>query len=761
MEPPEATGDDGAPGNFATHGGVAATRIDTVNNNPTFVSLSLNDAVLRLVRPGAEDRARARTLRELARRVRSERAAFISQALGVDRGEPAEVRFANPDPVSSGAVADLLVRWYPVDGGPAGATSQVADFYRHETEGRLAVLGAPGSGKTVLLSLLVHDLIAALPGYADPRSVADAGDGGWVVPVLMSLPTCDLGDVGATPASVLAEQMDRWIAGSLAADYQIPVKTAVGLLADGHILPVLDGLDEMDSPSSAGDEPGASRTVRPRAAAAVKALNHDRTRPVVLACRNLDYADLVRAADDGVPNGPHPPIVGHARHVTLQPMTADEVADYLARRFTTAQRSTAPRGTTSSPTVLGPAEAGSSAAAGVSGTGPALGPVLEDRWRPVVDAIRSGHPLSGVLASPLQLFLVVTAYAHRDTRPAVLLELSPEQVRDNLFGSLVPAVVRYDEHAAGQGWTAQQVRAWLSQIAEHQSRQAARGRSLVDIHLPDLWRISGRLFPRLVPALAVFLLVIPVAVSSAAFGGWFGGVSGAALVACAVVFGVGVWDESAPLSRADLSSLRTRAGRRKLVQRLAANVPWGSAAALGFGLLTGLAFEPAVGLVAGTTIGVTLWLGFTLQEWMQVSVEYAPSSATLVRQCLSYSVLTAVIWMWGLALTVGLIGSLAGGQPVGSSGSLTSGLSTASSIGIAVALAIGRGAVWLRYGLGVRSAAHQRRLPRRPALFLDWCVTAGLMRMAGSSIQFRHREFQHWLTATAAVSPDALEADPT
>lgn len=33
---------------------------------------------------------------------------------------------------------------------------------------------------------------------------------------------------------------------------------------------------------------------------------------------------------------------------------------------------------------------------------------------------------------------------------------------------------------------------------------------------------------------------------------------------------------------------------------------------------------------------------------------------------------------------------------------------------------------------------------RLPA-FLDWCVTAGLLRTSGIAYQFRHREFQEWL----------------
>jgi hypothetical protein len=39
-----------------------------------------------------------------------------------------------------------------------------------------------------------------------------------------------------------------------------------------------------------------------------------------------------------------------------------------------------------------------------------------------------------------------------------------------------------------------------------------------------------------------------------------------------------------------------------------------------------------------------------------------------------------------------------------------------------------------------------RRLPYRPARFLDWAWPAGLIRVAGLGYQFRHREFQDFLT---------------
>jgi hypothetical protein len=39
------------------------------------------------------------------------------------------------------------------------------------------------------------------------------------------------------------------------------------------------------------------------------------------------------------------------------------------------------------------------------------------------------------------------------------------------------------------------------------------------------------------------------------------------------------------------------------------------------------------------------------------------------------------------------------------------------------------------------------QLPIRLGAFLDWAYGAGLLRLSGIAIQFRHREFQEWLNA--------------
>ena len=80
---------------------------------------------------------------------------------------------------------------------------------------------------------------------------------------------------------------------------------------------------------------------------------------------------------------------------------------------------------------------------------------------------------------------------------------------------------------------------------------------------------------------------------------------------------------------------------------------------------------------------------------------------------------------------------------------------------LAFGLVYGNGNVWLRYALGIRAASQQGLAPRRPARFLDWCLLHGVMRMSGTSIQFRHRQLQDWLMASAAKDSVTPQEKPT
>lgn len=198
----------------------------------------------------------------------------------------------------------LPVRWHraepiPVsaDGSPgaglialAGALDDVVDAYERIASGRLVVLGAPGAGKTVVLTRLVLDLLA---DWHVERPV----------PVLLS---------AASWGVAKNESLNDWLDNELQA-YKPGLKPHVApgvsiarqLINDGRILPVIDGFDEM------GSEARASF---------LEALNEE-PKPFVLSSRGDEYRQMATGPEAAAPNG--------AAVIELEPLSADEVAAYL------------------------------------------------------------------------------------------------------------------------------------------------------------------------------------------------------------------------------------------------------------------------------------------------------------------------------------------------------------------------------------------------------------------------------------------------
>lgn len=254
----------------------------------------------------------------------------------------------------------------------AGDVTEVADTFRQLPARQLVVLGAPGAGKSVLALLLTLDLLR-------DRTEDDA------VPVMLSASSWSWG-----------ERLDAWLVRRLTEDYPAlrddPAVGAQGLrrlVESGRILPIIDGLDEID----ARLHPAALREVRRFGAS---------TRPFVLTSRSAEFQAAVEST--GTP-------LARAAVVELEAVAYDQASGYLR-------------------------------AGQIDG---------ERRWAPVVEAMaREPHgPLAQTFGTPLMVYLARTAYADPRRDPGELCDRdnfgTRELIERHLFDTYLPAV--YDHPA--------------------------------------------------------------------------------------------------------------------------------------------------------------------------------------------------------------------------------------------------------------------------------------------------------------------------
>ena len=655
----------------------------------------------------------SRVARELADRVAQERGQTRRQALGMPGDfRPADVAFRSP---LAGDEPEL-VRWRSDGGAEHGTLATVGGFYRSLDRGRMVVLGEPGAGKTVLATQLVIDLVEGLPDGELQPGVRPP------VPVWLSLTSVDLGETASlaeASAEEIAARLDRWIALQMLAVYQVPRAAAERLIRERWVLPVLDGLDEMDTPGSEIDH-----AARPRAAAVVRALNAGTgRRPVVLVCRRGEYGQLARSASGATED----PVLQDASQIVLQPLDAAAIRDYLTRRF--------------------PGERPGNMAA---------------RWEQVQAALEApaaagqAHGLAGVLSSPWRLFLATSAYQEHNSDPGELVRVLPGRVSEHLLGQLIPAVTRRTRRLAGGYYTPGEVRAWLGTLAQHLDRTSNDPElrwSPTDLRLERLWPIAGQKTVRWLSTLAsVALLGAAFAVPGLLWvhankhwypdtpASWAGLV--AAIVGLAGACTLLTANTDPSLTRFDLH-LASPAQRKNLAVSLVAGLAGGLAFGLAFALSPSLpgaipasrTVEMAFGLAAGLATGLTAALSG------HFSLAARPTS--VVRENTTYAL--------AISLVAGLVTALAAGAMYRSAFgtvAMGTGLVAGLAFGLAASLAIGLVlglAVWIRYVIGCWLARREGLLPRRVGQFLDWAYRASLLRMSGTAAQFRHRELQDWL----------------
>ncbi len=161
-----------------------------------------------------------------------------------------------------------------------------------------------------------------------------------------------------------------------------------------------------------------------------------------------------------------------------------------------------------------------------------------------------------------------------------------------------------------------------------------------------------------------------------------------------------------------------------------------------------------LGLAAGIVVGIVFGLAGGLANALVTHPPAIDRPSRLVRQGLVHLVTVIVT----VGLVVGLMIGFLAAFDEGSIDGLVVGLQGALLIGLPLGLVFAANSPWPRYLVATMILARRGDLPRRTAVFLDWAYGAGLMRLSGIAVQFRHREFQTWLTTRSQPAEDRAAA---
>lgn len=620
--------------------------------------------------------------------------------------------------------------------GRTDRIGEMAREFRELKRRRLVILGDPGMGKTTLALLLLRELLER-PEPGDP------------VPVLLSMSDWDPRD----------EALSDWVARRLGEDHPalragvFGPDAARSLVSQRRVLPILDGLDELP-----GD-------VRP---AVLLRLNESAADPLVLTCRTAEYQSAVTAPGGDALTG--------GAVIEPDPLTPVDAANYLI-------------------SCLPP------------GTGRIWQDLLASLRAGVDSPVRSAlsTPLTLWLLRKVYVDTRADPAELGDASRFPTADAVVEHLLDHLVGAVISANPprRDDEHPfrPAHAWNSVDATNWLTFLARHMTRLGSRDFAWWHLHraAPRTVAVVSGLVAGLTLALAAgfhewwFQLGLSHAVvTGPAIGLVFGLVVGFARgltvghvlglvfglsllgpgVTALVVYGqpvvglvftlpaavlivfVAVLAVRAvgftPADRPAYADLRLRGRTRPLGRKL---IGWaegglvlrfvpGFAVGLVFGGILGFAGEVRNGLVSGLlfgfVFGVASWFAIGVTAWAETPItdERPETPAVTFRRDLRLVYVKSVTGGCALGVAFGVQDLLTG----------ASGLLTALSLGVLMAMAIGLG-VGLnqpsgRYLVAAAVLGVRKQLPLRLLHFLDDAHRLGLLRQTGPVYQFRHAKLQ-------------------
>jgi len=567
-----------------------------------------------------------------------------------------------------------------------GTLADIVNYFEELQPQRLVILGAPGSGKTVMAIELILGLL-------------ERRKSGGPVPLRIPAASWDPED-GVQP----------WLVGYLVQTFRLSEETARALVDAYQIIPVIDGLDEMDSTNHPGYGSRAGQALR-----ALNRYQEGRTKArLVLTCRTDQYKALIAGnvwARD-------------AAHIELREVTRAQSVQFIKAAVGTDQIS---------------------------------------RWQPVLRALnRRRHPLAKALSTPWRLTLAVNAYQQQSPHtgdylrdPAALVTgyRSEDQIRSHLLDLFI-----IDATTAGRNphdYPPEQVRDWLAVLANYLTINASRPPfanrilSASDIVLHELWPLAGNRPRILITILAATIILISISLFSVID----------FHVLSALLFGYfsitlyHTWRRPwhvPGVPHKPLYAPRTAIDRFKIVFRVALSLPLIGVHAFALAILLAGEFADNPGnelmILLTTSVVLTATPQFVNEDLHKLQGTWTSRNPHApIRNDLRVSITQVITFSLVYGLPFGLTVALErvrGADPVDG---LMAGLALALAFG--PGLIVSMGSISVQYLMML--IAMRGRIPWRLGRFLHWCSTeAGLMRTAGIAYQFRHRELQDYLAAT-------------
>ncbi|MFC4118011.1 NACHT domain-containing protein [Nonomuraea zeae] len=562
----------------------------------------------------------------------------------------------------------------------------LAESFRALTRRRLVITGGPGMGKTTLAVQLLLHLLA----------IRTAGREKEVVPVPVLFPV-SVWDVESCP------RLQDWLAERLAQDYpalsarELGPGAAAALAHGGHILPVLDGLDEIPAPA------------RARLIQALNASLTDRDQ-LILTSRSAEFATAV--AEAGRP-------LTSAAVIAPKALLPQAAADYL-----TACLAASP----------------------------------PPAWQQVLTALRSGSApgLTRLAATPLGLWLIRTVYLAPGADPSALtgrLGDDAVRLRAHLLDQLIPALIHArppstdpaDHFRPRHRLDPEATHRYLAYLARAFPPSVTR-----DI----VWWHIARTTPHI-----RLLTGLITRFTAAQAGALAGGLMIAFTVGPGQGLGYGLVFALVGLLRGGLArdwindtpgyaDLRLRGRVPVLVRAVLGNLAYGLAVGVAGGVVVGLVFGAPFGIIFGLVTGSLVTLASAVIEWAaqpSLTAVSTPRSSWQADDALCR--LQSWVGVFAGVLAGLLSGILAGVLAEGFSSEFA-GLFTAVLAGtLAGVLTFGNHHASLLCKVAGMRQALAKQLPRRIMDFLDDAHRVGLLRTVGPVYQFRHAALHDHLAA--------------